>query len=233
MRLAIIGAGEGSRLRDEGITTPKPLIPINGVPLIDRIIRNGASNGATSVHLIINATFGVVKEHLESVDFGVPIDCELRSTPSSMHTLFALAPKLQGEPFCMATVDTVFREEDFRKFVQYARSNEQFDGVLAVTDYIDDEKPLCVTLDAERRITEFMDSQERSHWATGGIYYFSPSIFRQVELALGRKIERLRNFLRLLIEQGYDLRAFPFSKIIDVDHATDIREAERFLSEKD
>ncbi len=233
MKLAIIGAGEGSRLRDEGITVPKPLIPVRGVPLIDRIIRNGVSCGATSVHLIINAAFGAVREHLESVDFGVPIDCELRSTPSSMHTLFTLAPKLQAESFCLATVDTVFREEDFRTFVQYARSNENFDGVLAITDYIDDEKPLCVTLDAERRIIEFLDSQEKSHWATGGIYYFSPSIFRQIELALERRIERLRNFLRLLIEQGYDLRAFPFSKIIDVDHASDIQAAEQFLSEGD
>ncbi|HVP07171.1 MAG TPA: sugar phosphate nucleotidyltransferase [Candidatus Acidoferrum sp.] len=233
MKLAIIGAGEGSRLRDEGITVPKPLIPINGVPLIDRIIRTGVSNGASSVHLIINAAFGVVKEHLESVHFGVPIDCELLSTPSSMHTLFALAPKLQGESFCMATVDTVFRERDFRKFVQYALSNGRFDGVLAITDYIDDEKPLCVTLDPEKRIIEFMDSSERSHWATGGIYFFSPSIFRQIELALERKIERLRNFLRLLVEQGYDLRAFQFSKIIDVDHVADIQAAEQFLSGND
>ncbi len=231
MKLAIIGAGEGLRLRDEGILVPKPLVKINGVPLIERIIRIAAKNGLTSVELIINEAFGEVKEFLEHQDFGVPVLCELMSTPSSMHTLFALASRVEDSPFCLTTVDSVFREEDFRKFIEFVRLSQEADGVLAITDYIDDEKPLCVRMDQNSKILEFMDSAERSHWATGGIYYFTPKIFRETELALQRKIERLRNFLRLLIEQGYVLKGFPFSKIIDVDHRSDIMAAEQFLKD--
>jgi hypothetical protein len=36
-----------------------------------------------------------------------------------------------------------------------------------------------------------------------------------------------------LVEKGYDLRAYPFSKIIDVDHLSDILTAEQFLRESD
>ena len=229
MKLAIIGAGEGSRLKEEGIATPKPLIKINGVPLIERIIRCAAANHLTSAELIINEAFAEVKEFLERSDFGIPVRCELRSTPSSMHTLFALQPRVDDSPFCMTTVDSVFRKEEFRNFVSFIRSTPDADGVLAITDYIDDEKPLCVRLDAARRILEFMDSAEHSHWATGGIYYFTPRIFQEIDLALSRKIERLRNFLRLLIERNYLLKAYPFSKIIDVDHRSDIAAAEEFL----
>lgn len=229
MKLAIIGAGEGSRLKDEGISVPKPLVKIDGVPLIERIIRIAAQNGLTSVELIINEAFGEVKEFLEKSDLGLPIRCELMSTPSSMHTLFAVAPRVGDSPFCMTTVDSVFREEDFRRFVEFVRSSKEADGVLAITDYIDDEKPLCVRMDQNSKILEFIDSAERSHWATGGIYYFTPKIFSEMELALQRKIERLRNFLRLLVERGYLLKGFPFSKIIDVDHRSDIIAAEQFL----
>ena len=41
----------------------------------------------------------------------------------------------------------------------------------------------------------------------------------------------MRNFQRTLIEDGWQLRAVPFSKILDVDHASDIEKAERFLNE--
>ena len=39
MRYAIIAAGEGSRLHQEGIAVPKPLVTVAGEMLIDRLIR--------------------------------------------------------------------------------------------------------------------------------------------------------------------------------------------------
>ena len=51
MRYAIIAAGEGSRLAQEGIGTPKPLVEIGGMMLIDRLLRIFIDNGASEVHL--------------------------------------------------------------------------------------------------------------------------------------------------------------------------------------
>ncbi|HLP17553.1 MAG TPA: hypothetical protein VK470_14915, partial [Bacteroidota bacterium] len=42
---------------------------------------------------------------------------------------------------------------------------------------------------------------------------------------------RLRNFLRHLVAHSYDLRTFRFSKMIDVDHASDIEAAEALATE--
>ena len=230
MKLAIIGAGEGSRLKSEGISVPKPLIKVGGIPLIERIIRIAVTNGVSSAHLIINPEFSEVKDYLKSVEFGIPLDCQLLAIPSSMHTLFALAASVTDEPFLLSTVDSVFREDEFRGFVSFIRSAVNVDGVLAITNYIDDEKPLCVSLGDNDNITEFMDSSANSDWATGGIYYFTPTIFREIPRALEQGVSRLRNFLRLLLRQGYTLKAYRFSKIIDVDHAADIRAAEEFIN---
>ena len=38
MNYAIIAAGEGSRLVQEGVTLPKPLVKLNGVEMIRRLI---------------------------------------------------------------------------------------------------------------------------------------------------------------------------------------------------
>ena len=145
-----------------------------------------------------------------------------------MHSLFELSPFLLNESFCLATTDSVFLEKEFSDFLKFS-SKEDAVGVLAVTQYIDDEKPLCVGFDEQNMILNFSDDKNGYNWVTGGLYYFSPLIFNEMQTALQNDIIRLRNFLRLLIKQNYKLKAFPFSKIIDVDHISDIEKAEDFL----
>ena len=46
-------------------------------------------------------------------------------------------------------------------------------------------------------------------------------------------ISRMRNFQRALVDAGQRLFAYNIDKIIDVDHAEDIKTAEEFLQSKD
>jgi NDP-sugar pyrophosphorylase family protein len=229
MNLAIIGAGESSRLKAEGLRNSKHLIKINGEYLIERIIRIAKKNGTKNVFCIINSHEPELKEYLLKTNFGIPLKLVIKDTVSSMHSLFALAPYLTNEPFCLATTDAVFLEKDFSEFIDYSILQKQTDGILAITKYIDDEKPLCVLINESNTILEFSDSRDGYNWATGGIYYFSPKIFNEIESALETGILRLRNFFRHLLNKGYSLRGFSFPKIIDVDHVSDIKKAEKFL----
>lgn len=228
MKLAIISAGDSSRMISEGISIPKPLIRINGKPILQRIIEIGIKNGASSINCIINSKFPELNKFFEDNNFGVPVNLIIKSTPSSMHSLFELSKLLADDSFCLTTADTVFLEHEFNNFIEYAKSKNNASGILGITNFIDDEKPLCVKLVGER-IISFLDKKDGLEYATGGIYYFSSDIFRMIESALDKRIERLRNFLRLLIENGFVLNAFKFSKIVDVDHVKDIKVAEELL----
>jgi len=228
MNLAIIGAGESSRLKEEGLNVPKHLITVNGEYLIDRIIRIGYENGFQKVYCIINTKEKELQKHLLEENFKIPVELIVKDTESSMHSLFELSPFLLNESFCLATTDSVFLEKEFSDFLKIS-SKEDAVGVLAVTQYIDDEKPLCVGFDEQNMILNFSDDKNGYNWVTGGLYYFSPLIFNEMQTALQNDIIRLRNFLRLLIKQNYKLKAFPFSTIIDVDHISDIEKAEDFL----
>ena len=229
MNLAIIGAGESSRLKEEGLNVPKHLITVNGEYLIDRIIRIGYENGFQKVYCIINTKEKELQKHLLEENFKIPVELIVKDTESSMHSLFVLSPFLLNESFCLATTDSIFLENEFSGFIKYSSSLEDVNGVLAVTQFIDDEKPLCAALDEQNMILNFSDDKNGYNWATGGIYYFSPKIFDQMPIALETGVTRLRNFLRLLADRGYKLKAFPFSKIIDVDHISDVKKAEIFL----
>lgn len=64
MKFAIISAGEGSRLSQEGVRLPKPLVQLNGTAMIDRLIRIFEANGAEQVVVIINNEVPETKAHL-------------------------------------------------------------------------------------------------------------------------------------------------------------------------
>ena len=132
--------------------------------------------------------------------------------------------------FCLTTVDTIFREEEFRQYVQaWQRADD--DGMMAVTDYIDDEKPLYIATDEELTITGFLDT-EPQRYISGGIYALDEKSFAVIDKCIAEGQSRMRNFQRQLVKEGLKLKAYPFSKILDVDHASDIEKAEAFLSQR-
>ena len=144
MKFAIIAAGEGSRLAQEGVEEPKPLVSVCGQPMIERLMRIFVDCGASEIVVIINEQSTSVHRYLKSLDLPVPLKIIVKTTPSSMHSLHALSPYLRGERFCLTTVDTIFREEEFKKYIRHFERVKDIDGCMAVTPYVDDEKPLWV-----------------------------------------------------------------------------------------
>jgi len=101
--------------------------------------------------------------------------------------------------------------------------------MMAVTDYIDDEKPLYVATDEALNITGFLDKSDCCRYISGGIYALKPVAIRTLERCMKEGQSRMRNFQRGLVDDGLRLKAWPMSKILDVDHASDIAKAEDFL----
>lgn len=235
MKFAIISAGEGSRLSQEGVALPKPLVQLNGVAMIDRLIRIFIRNGADQVVVIINNESPLTKEHLAKLqeETEVPLEVVVKTTPSSMHSFFELSPLLQDDKFCLTTVDTIFREEEFATFIEAFKQSD-CDGYMAVTDFIDDEKPLYISTDEKQTITGFHDSATpECKYISGGIYCLTPPAINTLRGCMEKGMARMRNFQRQLVSDGLKLKAYPFKKIVDVDHAEDIVKAEAFLAGKE
>ncbi len=229
MNYAIIAAGEGSRLAQEGVTLPKPLVKLNGVAMIQRLIDIFAKNDAESISIIVNEEMTQVQEYVKQLKLDVPLNIVVKSTPSSMHSFFELRHFLSKGKFCLTTVDTIFKEEDFTRYIQAFIADKDADGMMAVTDFIDDEKPLYVDVNDNMRIVEFLDQSDSCKYISGGIYGLSSKAIDTLESCLSTGQSRMRNFQRQLIADGLFIKAYPLPKIVDVDHAEDIAKAEAFL----
>ena len=252
MHYAVIAAGEGARLQQEGVTVPKPLIKVDGVPMIDRLIDIFVRNGASSISVICNKQMDEVRKHLESLSVGCPLHLVVQSTPSSMHSLAALSKVIPAGKFCLTTVDTIFDEREFSSFIRtFALMKEKdCDGLFAVTPFVDDEKPLWVAVrpndnpslrgceyDARNigRVEGFYDQRdempaEAAVCVSGGIYCLNThSALPVLRECLAQGQSRMRNYQRALIAAGLKIRAYTFPKMMDIDHASDIAKAATWL----
>lgn len=230
MRAGIIAAGDGSRLVAGGIATPKPLVQVAGQSLLERTLRRLVAGGVSEVALIVNERMAEVAEAAQrlSAPLGVPVRTVIRTTASSMHSLYHLRSHLEGERFVLCTVDTVTRPGELEGFVR-AFAGSPADVLLACTDFIDDEKPLYLSVASDGRVTALGQGAEGSPLVTAGQYGLSPAIFEILEEAVASGMARLRNFLGLLLQRGLDVRALRVGKAVDVDRPEDLREAERLL----
>ncbi len=221
MRFGIISAGEGSRLASEGFSQPKPLVPICGVPMIERLVRIMNNCGADKIAVIVNG------ENPETVSLlkSLPVELVVKKTPTPMHSLMKLAPYLEGDRFCVTTVDTVFSESRFRLMMDEF-SASPFDGLMGVTSLIDDEKPLYVGTDSEMMITGFHDSQDECRYVSAGIYALKPQALDVLRGCLESGQTRMRYFQRQLLEAGMRLKAFDMGQVVDVDHVSDVARAQ-------
>lgn len=230
MNYAIIAAGEGSRLVQEGVQLPKPLVQLNGTPMIQRLIDIFLRCNAESISVIVNEQMTPVREYLEQLKLPVPLHLIVKSTPSSMHSFYEVSRNFKFGKFCLTTVDTIFREDEFRRYVEAFEADRTMDGYMAVTSFIDDEKPLYIDVDSDLRITAFKDSPwDGVKYISGGVYGLTAPALAVLERCMEQGVSRMRNYQRALVESGLNLRAYPFDKIIDVDHAGDIAVAEQFI----
>lgn len=231
MKFAVIAAGEGSRLFHEGASVPKPLVKVGGETMIGRLFRIFQENGASEIVVIANTLNLRTADYIRNlIDEGTfpPIRLVVKTTPSSMHSFYEISPFLEDGPFCLTTVDTIFREDEFRKYIAAFRQFDG-DGLMGVTDYIDDEKPLFVGVNADMDITGFHDSNENDTYISGGIYCLRASAIPVLRNCIESGQSRMRNFQRALVENGLHLKAWRFSKVIDVDHLSDVQKAEAFV----
>jgi NDP-sugar pyrophosphorylase family protein len=229
LRGAILAAGEGTRLQGESVPVLKPLLQIRGKSLIHRTLEHLIQADVSEVHIIVNEASIAVKDHVLGLGLPVRVNFVILSTPSSMHSLLALAPYLAGQDALVAMVDSIMPPRALADLAQRAGSRRASQGTLALTSFVDDEKPLCVRLRGDR-IAQIGTSLARARWVTAGIYYFTPGVWPELEKAEALGISKMRNFLGHLLASGFRLHGHKLPKTVDVDRPQDVRAAEEYLA---
>jgi glucose-1-phosphate thymidylyltransferase len=175
-------AGMGKRMRPHTLTVPKPLVPIAGKPIVQRLVEDIAKvcgEAVEEVAFIIGRSFGpAVEAKLAHIAQSVGATCTITYQDEPLgtaHAILCAQESLSGK-LVVAFADTLFRAEF------------SLAGMVENTIWVqkvEDPKPFgVVTLSHEGAITGFVEKPEQfvSDLAIIGIYYFTDGALLRAEL---------------------------------------------------
>ena len=181
MKIIVPMAGMGKRMRPHTLTVPKPLIPIAGKPIVQRLVEDIAKvcgEPVDEVAFIIGRFGEAVEKSLVKIaeSVGAKGTIVYQDEPlGTAHAILCAQESLSG-PLVVAFADTLFKA-DFML-------DSSVPGTIWVQK-VDDPRPFgVVKLDAEGRISEFVEKPQEfvSDLAIIGIYYFQDGEYLRSEL---------------------------------------------------
>lgn len=223
-QIGILAAGLGSRMQER--SKAKPLANLAGQSILARLTSEFFALGATQI------TCALRDELLNSEDReSLPknISYLFVNTDSSLHTLQELING-QGSATSrtlFSMVDTIMHRNDLEKFLQFCSNLPINECALLVTSHVDDEKPLWVAVNDQGYVTQFSATQ--GNFITSGMYLLTPEAMEIAEELVKSGVHKMRNFLSHLAERNIPIKTFVVKKTIDVDHPSDLDQAESFL----
>ena len=202
-------AGWGSRLRPHTLTIPKPMVPIAGKPIVQRLVEGLAKTidePIEEINFIIREEFGKATEEkllevAKSLNTKGIISYQ-DSPEGTAHAIYCAKESLEGNVI-VAFADTLFKTN--------FKIDASKDGVIWVSK-VDDPKAFgVVKLDADNTITDFIEKPQEfvSDLAIIGIYYFKngAALKAEIEHLLDNNIRekgefQLTNALENLKQKG-------------------------------
>jgi glucose-1-phosphate thymidylyltransferase len=182
MQIIIPMAGKGKRMRPHTLTTAKPLIPVGGKPIVQRLVEDitkVCGQKVNEIAFVIGADFGVeVEQNLIKVaesQGAKGVIYYQEKALGTAHAIMCAKSSIKGKTV-VAFADTLFKAD----FVM----DTQQEGVIWVQKIEDPSQFGVVKLNAQGVITDFVEKPQQfvSDLAIIGIYYFKDGDYLKNEL---------------------------------------------------
>ncbi|MFM8357576.1 MAG: nucleotidyltransferase family protein [Verrucomicrobiota bacterium] len=193
-KAVILAAGKGTRMRELTQEVPKPMLRVQGRPILEHILEGLLAAGIRDVCLITGWRAEVVEEHFgDGRRFGARIRYARQAVQDGTGKAPELAKEFVGsDDFLLTYGDILVRPETYRRMVERWQEGG-FGGLLTVTEgqdvtqgglnFFDEqfcltrlvEKPGAAQLEELRRTGWLQPG--RPVWYNAGIYLFQPVLF--------------------------------------------------------
>ena len=194
MKAVILAAGKGTRMKELTDEIPKPMLRVQGTPILEHIVLGLKSAGVREVFIVTGFCAEVIENYFgDGARWGLRIQYGRQRVQDGTGKAPELAKEFVGAaPFILTYGDILVRPETYAQMIH--RYNEDyFSGVVTVTGSEDvtkgglfffDEK-LCLTHLVEKPSATQLEELRREGWLkagetawyNAGIYIFRPSLF--------------------------------------------------------
>ncbi len=233
----IIAAGQGKRLRHK--TDSKPLLPLLGVPLIERVIRSAKEAGAEDFYVVIGSQGEKVSSFLESLSrrLDIPMTIIFNEDWNSSENGVSILKACDHftEPFLLLMSDHVLDSALIHELL-----SEPLDsGEIALAVDADINNPLVDMEDVTRvrresgRIQNIGKGLEDFNGLDTGVFHCTPAIFDALDKSFRRGNTSLSAAVRRLAAQNRAKTVDVSGKFwIDVDDQASFERAEQAMLDR-
>lgn len=248
MQAIILAAGMGKRLGEYTKNNTKCMVPVNGTPLIDRVLRQLSGLSLSRVVIVVGYKGQKLKKYLGKEQYGLQIEYVQNTVFDKTNNIYSLAlakDKLQEDDSLLIESDLIFDDEMFRLLLDNPHPN-----LALVAKYEPWMDGTMVCIDDDYNIVNFVPKEAfryedtSLYYKTVNIYKFSKE-FSQTKYvpfldaytkAVGNN-EYYENVLRIIsFLNSHDLKALTITnqKWYEIDDKQDLDIAEAlFADEKD
>lgn len=220
----LMAGGKGERLRPMTLTTPKPLLEIEGKAIIDYNIEALAAVGVRDITVTTRYLAEQLDEHFAREVAGVKVRTVREDTPLGTIGSARLADiPAEGNTLVMNSdlITTISFEELYLK-----HRDSGADATVAVIPYQVSVPYAILTLDGER-VTGIAEKPSYSYYANAGIYIFRNPLLRGLQP--GRRTDAT-DLIDEIIASGGNVAYYPIKGTwIDVGSPTDFRQAAELM----
>jgi NDP-sugar pyrophosphorylase family protein len=216
-------AGEGSRFKKEGWTTPKPLIKLRGIPLFIRAINSVKVDGYQMKYSLI-----VRQEHIDEYAIDQQIKAilpdanvfsVLKTTRGAVETcLVAESAIADDDAVVVMDCDLEFSSEEYTNIIREELRKKNASGGALVSFKSDLPKYSYAEVDETGRVIRTAEKKVISNNALCGAYFFSSGKeFKQVAHQLIGEAEFKEPEFYLSLLYNYLLKAGDVVRIAHLD----------------
>ncbi len=171
-KLFILAGGRGSRLKPLTNKTPKPMLKINGKPILEHIILNAKNFGLNEIIISVNYLSNQIKKYFnDGSKFGVSIKYLEEKQPMGTVGSISLINQIPKESIFVINGD-IITDIDFQQMLNYHEANNSF-ATMAVRVFESKEIFGFVKTNGTK-IMGFEEKPIKRTYINSGIYILHP-----------------------------------------------------------
>ncbi|HWG91205.1 MAG TPA: bifunctional sugar-1-phosphate nucleotidylyltransferase/acetyltransferase [Candidatus Thermoplasmatota archaeon] len=176
MKAIVLAAGEGKRMRPLTANRPKPMLPVAGVPMLERLLRQLRVAGVEEATLVVNYREEVIRDHFED---GAALDLKLSYARQEQPRGTGDAVRAAGNPgrdFLVLNGDLLVDQEAITHLVQAK-------GPVLTAREVQNPAAYGTWRLENGRVAEVVEKSATppSNLVNAGIYRFPATVWRHIE----------------------------------------------------